>query len=907
MFTCLFASCSGGGNDEPVTPPTPKPEVNNPTITLDSSIQASGLSFDTSVAEKSITFTTTSDWTLSIAETRSGTTWCTASPTSGGKGTATVKFTTTENTEPEDRSVAVTIKAGTANKTFTITQKGADALLVTTTKYEVAQEGGQIEVEVKANIDYQFAISETAKDWITETKSKSRGLTSYKHTFDIAMNENSEKREGEITFKSGDKVETVKVYQAGGAVLLLSKNEFTVSDAGETISVDIKSNVEYGVQMPDVDWITDEATGRGMSSHTLKYVIAPNEGYDSRSAEIIFYYQNSDLKDTLRVVQVQKDAIVISQKIYDVKSEGETIEVKFSSNVDLEVIMPDVDWVTQVESRSLTERTLYFKVAKNVVEEERRTEIIFANKDSQLSEKITITQQGISYLKLTENEFAVSDAGGTIEIEVKSNVEYGIQMPEAEWISQDVSGRGVIAETLKFIVDVNETCDSRSAEIIFYDKNSELKEVLKVIQEPTERIILSEKNIAINDSKGGTFEVRINKNIDYRIGYLFADWIKEESVDYSNHVIKYMVGSNNDVISREGFLVFWDKNSALSDTITITQSGLEPATDFEMISLGDNLSMHSKGLALQYEGITDFNEFFDAIYDETICKKIYTKFEDAFDFIFFLYNTSGEEFSYGGFSYPINRNISGIGRENVDISSRFGTKGKLRNVSHLTIRTSLFSAGPFLHELAHHWGAAYIGQEYATPNGTYGTESHWGTTDINGVLGGFDYNTLQRNVDGNPKKYKATAQGLQVKGFDGFSQELSSGYYAPMELYLMGLISANEVPDMHVFKNVKVEEDTGVGGIFYADEEITYTIEDFIEQYGERVPDYQSSQKDFRALVVVVTDKPVSAEHWTLIERDILKQEMQESTNDKELTNFWEATGGRATLTISGIDKFLKK
>ena len=32
-----------------------------------------------------------------------------------------------------------------------------------------------------------------------------------KDVFDIAMNENSEKREGEITFKSGDKVETVKV------------------------------------------------------------------------------------------------------------------------------------------------------------------------------------------------------------------------------------------------------------------------------------------------------------------------------------------------------------------------------------------------------------------------------------------------------------------------------------------------------------------------------------------------------------------------------------------------------------------------------------------------------------------------------------------------------------------------
>ena len=85
MFTCFFASCSDGGDDDPVAPPASKPEVNNPTITLDSIIQANGLSFDTSASEKSITFTTTSDWTLSIAETRSGTAWCTASPTSGGK------------------------------------------------------------------------------------------------------------------------------------------------------------------------------------------------------------------------------------------------------------------------------------------------------------------------------------------------------------------------------------------------------------------------------------------------------------------------------------------------------------------------------------------------------------------------------------------------------------------------------------------------------------------------------------------------------------------------------------------------------------------------------------------------------------------------------------------------------
>lgn len=403
MLTCIFASCSDGGSDEPSNP-TPKPEEVKSEITLDNGIVTNGLSFGVAQGEQSVSFTTNTNWTLSIAATTGGSTWCKASATSGSKGTANVKFTVTENTDYDDRSVSVTIKAGTASKTFTITQKGADALLVTTKKYEVAQAGGKIEVEVKANIEYQLAVSETAKDWIKETQSKSRALTAKKHTFEIAENEEVEKREGEITIKSGDKVETVKVYQAGGAVLLLSKNEFTVSDAGETISVDIKSNVEYGVQMPDVDWIKDEASNRGMSSHTLKYVIAPNEGYDSRSAEIIFYDQNSDLKDTLKVVQAQKDAIVISDKNISVDKEGGTIEVKLSTNIDFDVQIPsDVTWISQTKSRALVEKSFYLKISENTSDEGRSAKITITNKDSQVSDSIVIVQQGnIIVAKLNE-------------------------------------------------------------------------------------------------------------------------------------------------------------------------------------------------------------------------------------------------------------------------------------------------------------------------------------------------------------------------------------------------------------------------------------------------------------------------------------------------------------------------
>ena len=121
ILMCLSA-CSGGG-DDPIEP-TPKPEVTKSEITIDSNIISNGLSFTNEKDEQSISFSTNENWTLSVASTTSGATWCTASATSGSKGAATVKISVAENTTSDNRSVSVTIKAGTATKTFTISQKG---------------------------------------------------------------------------------------------------------------------------------------------------------------------------------------------------------------------------------------------------------------------------------------------------------------------------------------------------------------------------------------------------------------------------------------------------------------------------------------------------------------------------------------------------------------------------------------------------------------------------------------------------------------------------------------------------------------------------------------------------------------------------------------------------------------
>ena len=484
MLTCIFASCSDGGSEDPVNP-TPKPEEVKYEITIDSSIISNGVSFDAKAGENSISFTTNANWTLTVASTTSGATWCKASATSGAKGSATVKFTVEENTGYEDRSVSVTIKAGTASKTFTITQKGADALLVTTNKFEVAQEGGNIEVEVKANIDYQMEISETAKGWISEASS--RALKSYKHTFNIASNEEAENREGEITFKSGDKVEIVKVYQAGGAIIMLTQDEYIVSDAGEMITVEIKSNIEFGVQMPDVDWIVDEASSRGMSSHTLNYYIEPNEGYDNRSAEIIFFDKNSNLQDTLKVIQAQKDAIVISKKKFDVDVDGDTIEIELNSNIDYEIQIPDTcSWIKeQLDSRGLINSKHYFVVEKNEMANNRNGVILITSEI--LTDTIYINQRAVSPLLSDQRRYEFGHMGGWIEIDCTSELYY---RDKPDWMSVTNSYNPLESRRyLNIYVEENLSLDRREHKLLILH-NEQVVDTLTIAQEAKPNIIV---------------------------------------------------------------------------------------------------------------------------------------------------------------------------------------------------------------------------------------------------------------------------------------------------------------------------------------------------------------------------------------------------------------------------------
>lgn len=384
LLSIVVACTKIGGNDKDdpgSTPDKPKSELK---------VDAAILNFTVEGGSNTISVTSTDVWTAELINERADG-WCTISPTSGEAGEATITVTTTPNDTTDDRTASIVIKSGTLSKTVKVSQKQKDALTVTSSQFEVAAEGGKVEIEVKANINFDYFIDESAKGWIKYEGT--RAMKTSTLTFSVVESFESEKREGKITIKSGAFSEEITIYQAGREpVIVLSQSEYVVPSSGETISVVVKSNVDVAVELSaDVDWISENKT-RAEQTNTYRFDIQPNESYDQRSAQIKFINKKNNLSETVTVTQAQKDAIVLAKDSYTVDSRGERIEIEVSHNINLNIEISD-RWIVKVEStRALVADKFVFDIIENATMYDREGYIVFKSQDGSLSQSVTISQ-----------------------------------------------------------------------------------------------------------------------------------------------------------------------------------------------------------------------------------------------------------------------------------------------------------------------------------------------------------------------------------------------------------------------------------------------------------------------------------------------------------------------------------
>lgn len=195
FFSFLFYGCSDTPSEEP------------PTLT----VKEKKVTFEAGQSQRSISITTNIDsWTFAVQPEAND--WLNVIK-SGNSLVIVVK----ENTEMDSRSGTIIIRADNLTETVTVEQIGqAPAIIVSSEIFTVEAEGGEIDLEITSNIEYEIILPADA-DWIHQVESPTRGMVTYTFKFKVDWNTDEQERQTEILIKqiNGDLQKQVLVIQKG--------------------------------------------------------------------------------------------------------------------------------------------------------------------------------------------------------------------------------------------------------------------------------------------------------------------------------------------------------------------------------------------------------------------------------------------------------------------------------------------------------------------------------------------------------------------------------------------------------------------------------------------------------------------------------------------------------------------
>ena len=279
----------------------------------------------TGLESQTIEIASGGSWSAAPVNSGYGDDWLEISPAGGTAGTTSVTFTAKEeNYNIGDRNVLVKFLMDEHIIFATVTQKQTNAILKDRDKVELSNGEQEFSLDIQSNVDVSMKIE---GDWIEEVQTKA--MNRMTPTFKVSANPEQTVREGKIIFTGGGITETVSVFQAECDVLAFTSGTVEVPAEGGISSIELRSNVEYEIVWPDVDWLTEVESSMStcaIRSDMLQFEVKTNFKPIPREAEITVFDKNSELSSTIRIVQICGIPAFASSDVYGVYGpDGEAI------------------------------------------------------------------------------------------------------------------------------------------------------------------------------------------------------------------------------------------------------------------------------------------------------------------------------------------------------------------------------------------------------------------------------------------------------------------------------------------------------------------------------------------------------------------------------------------------------
>lgn len=327
-------------------------------------------------------------------------------------------------------------------------------------------------------------------------------------------------------------------------------------------------------------WLEISPTSGGKGKAEMTLTVAENGSFDGRSASVRITCDEES--ETITVTQKQKDAITLTNDRFEIGSEGGPVSVKLKSNVNFSYqIAEDCEsWIQPVGTKSYDDYTLDFSVAANTGITKREGSILFT--DGTLSETVKIFQEGAKpTIVISQDRYEIGSEGGEIRIDVGSNVDVTMVIPEnATWL-REVSTKAFSTNIFYLRVDPNPDPDDRSATVIFMNNENGLSEKVFITQKQLDQINIDGDEVTVGENGGG-FDITLGTNVGYSVS-IDSGWIKEISTKaLVSHTHSFSVEPLPDDVSlRTATITFTDDKSQITRTFTVTQKDLSPIIQFK--------------------------------------------------------------------------------------------------------------------------------------------------------------------------------------------------------------------------------------------------------------------------------------------------------------------------------------
>ena len=462
---------------------------------------------------------------LSIYKVSNKESWCLPSlDINHSKLVVTVKANTTYDARTD--TVTLTDTIAKISRYITVKQARNTGLFLDKTYIEASMYGDTVSTKLKSNVSFEVQIPDTC-DWVTMGRTnKTRGLDSTTLTFYVKENKTYKDREATVTVVNTDEklTDKLKIYQPFNTVFKADSTNFEVDMYGDTITVNLETNISYDVTIPETcSWITRKnssaragarALTRGVDTKTLTFYIKENKTYHGRDGVVTLSNSDAGASIEIKIHQPFNTVFSPEKKYYEASQYGDTVSIKMSSNVGYDVTIPEgCDWITRAatrKTRGVESSSIFLKVAENKTYKEREAVLKVSNEDAGVSATFTV--------RLRHNVgYDVSIPGDCACIsKVTGSRKGGAGARGSRSTRSTRSTSGIDTTAIVFRATENTSEQEREATITFSHKDAGAEARIYVHQPFTTTFHVDSTSFEVGTG-GGTKTVNVESNISYTV------------------------------------------------------------------------------------------------------------------------------------------------------------------------------------------------------------------------------------------------------------------------------------------------------------------------------------------------------------------------------------------------------